>query len=369
MDEVMSGLNEKRTAIYEQHVEMGGKMVGFAGYKMPLNYKLGAIAEHKWVRNNCGLFDVSHMGQVFVTGSDVADLFSYVTPSDFHNLHDGEAKYTVLLNDRGGIIDDIIVTKFTDREFYVVLNAGRKVIDMDYMRAIVEQKKLDVNFNYLESRSLIAIQGPKSVEVVAELIGDKVHDFKYMNAYKVQTLQGLDVIISRTGYTGEQGFEVSVNEGVELWSLLTKNEFVEPIGLGARDSLRLEVGYPLYGNDLNEDISPVEAALSWVIRKENLNFVGAERILSDKEQGVKQRRVGVKLLGKGIMRAGAEVFAADQVTKIGTLSSGGFSPSLDMSIGQAYLLKAYAKKGSEIYVSIRGKLLPAEVSSFIFYKA
>jgi len=324
------------------------------------------LKEHEWVRGgNVGLFDVSHMGQVLLEGPEIVSFLEKITPSSFSNLPNGQAKYTVLTNEEGGIIDDLIISKLTDDKFFVVINAGCKEKDIAWMKQNLPE---EIKFNHLEDRSLIAIQGEKAEVVLNELVKDKnLADLPYMNIANFELKDFGEVYISRTGYTGEDGFEVSIkNDTAALfWQKLLENDAVTSIGLGARDSLRLEVGYPLYGHDLNDKTTPVESAISWVIGKEQKEFFGANAIWDHKNNGVSKRRMGVKLLGRGIAREGSPIEKDGK--EIGVLTSGGFSPNLKCSIGQAYIDTSF-KKGDKIDVVVRGRKIAAEIASFVFVK-
>lgn len=363
----------KKTALNQTHIDQSGQMVEFAGYNMPVQYQDGMLKEHEWVRSgNVGLFDVSHMGQIILEGPGLEEFFSYITPSSFLNAKDNGAKYTVLTNEKGGIIDDLIITKINDNKFFVVINAGCKEKDIAWIESKLPQ---NVTLTRLDDRSLIAVQGQKAEEILQKQIdGDDLANLPYMNIGFYQLKNGADIFISRTGYTGEDGFEVSIknDQAADFWLDLCKNEFVKPIGLGARDSLRLEMGYPLYGHDLDENTTPIEATLGWVVSKTNDKFIGSDIILEQKANqkngGISKKRVGIKLLEKGIAREGCDIFNQDG-QKIGTLTSGGFSPDLKVSIGQAYLDINYAKIDQEVLVAVRKKQLKAIVHSPTFVKA
>lgn len=358
----------KITALNQTHRDQGAKMVEFAGYDMPVQYSEGMLKEHEWVRGgNVGLFDVSHMGQVILEGQDVAQFLSYITPTSFVAIPNALAKYTVLTNENGGIIDDLIITRLEENKFFVVINAGCKEKDIAWIK---KNLPANIKFTALDTRSLIAVQGEKAQEILQNLIADKnLADLPYMNMGEFKLKSGQQVYISRTGYTGEDGFEVSIeNAGATaFWLKLCENDSVKPIGLGARDSLRLEMGYPLYGHDLDEEISPVEAALSWVISKEHTNFIGAKRVLDEKANGIKIKRVGVKLLDRGIAREGSEIRKDGK--KIGILTSGGFSPNLKVSIGQGYVEFASAKAEELVTVVVRDREIPAVICSPVFVAA
>jgi aminomethyltransferase len=359
----------KITALNQTHRSQNAKMVEFAGYDMPVQYADGMLKEHEWVRSgNVGLFDVSHMGQVILQGEGVAEFLSKITPTSFVNAPNALARYTILTNENGGIIDDLIITRLSEDKFFVVINAGCKEKDIAWIKKHLPS---NISFTHLEDRSLIAVQGEKAQEILQNLIADKnLADLPYMNMGEFKLKNGQEVYVSRTGYTGEDGFEVSIKNdaAADFWSNLCEDDSVQPIGLGARDSLRLEVGYPLYGHDLNDETTPIEAALSWVMTKEHSGFFGYDKIMEHKQNGVTRKRVGVKLIERGIAREGSEIVNKDG-DKIGELTSGGFSPNLKTSIGQGYVKIEYSKKGQEVFVMVRGRKIKAEIASPVFVAA
>lgn len=356
------------TALNQTHRDQGGKMVEFAGYEMPIQYSEGMLKEHEWTRSgNVGLFDVSHMGQYIMEGENVPEFLSDITPSNFIISKPSVAKYTVLTNPEGGIIDDLIITKINDNKFFIVLNAACKEKDESWIRKNLPE---NITFSEIPDRSLIAIQGGKAEASVEKLLDSAdLSELPYMNLGVFKLLNGTEIFVSRTGYTGEDGFEVSIpnTDANKFWLDLCEQEAVKPIGLGARDSLRLEMGYPLYGNDLDETTSPIDAGLGWVVSKSNPSFFGSDRILKEKAEGSSRKRIGVKLLDRGIAREGAEVRKDGQ--KIGVLSSGGFSPNLKVSIGQGYFDPNIVKIGDKISVVVRNKEIPAELTSVTFIEA
>ncbi|MES2677881.1 MAG: glycine cleavage system aminomethyltransferase GcvT [Pseudomonadota bacterium] len=358
----------KITALNQTHRNQGAKMVEFAGYDMPVQYSEGMLKEHEWVRSGAvGLFDVSHMGQVILEGQNVAEFLSHITPTSFVNIPNFLAKYTVLTNENGGIIDDLIITRLTENKFFVVINAGCKEKDIAWIK---QNLPANIRFTELAERSLIAVQGAQAETILQTLIADKnLADLPYMNMGEFKLKTGEEVYISRTGYTGEDGFEVSIEneKAASFWLKLCENNSVKPIGLGARDSLRLEMGYPLYGHDLDEETSPVEAALSWVITKEHSGFIGSARVLNEKANGIKRKRMGVKLLDRGIARENSEIRKDGK--KIGVLTSGGFSPNLKVSIGQGYIDSNFAKADELVTVVVRDREIPAIVCSPVFVAA
>lgn len=356
-----------KTALNQTHRNQGGKMVEFAGYDMPVQYPDGMLKEHEWVRGgNVGIFDVSHMGQFFMEGEGIAKFLSYITPTDFSLSTPAQAKYTVLTNEIGGIIDDLIITKITDNKFFIVLNAGCKEKDAAWIRKNLPEQ---LKFTELADRSLIAVQGEKAEEVLQKFIeGANLADLPYMHTKSYKFKNGEEVMIGRTGYTGEDGFEVSIkNSAVDkFWLDLSAMAEVKPIGLGARDSLRLEMGYPLYGHDLDDSTSPIEAGLGWVVSKSSVDFIGAKRILDEKANGVLRKRMGVKLLDRGIAREGTEIRKDGE--KIGVLSSGGFSPNLKVSIGQGYFNPS-VKVGDNVTAVVRDREIAAVIHSPTFVAA
>jgi len=358
----------KKTALNETHRSQGAKMVEFAGYDMPVQYPDGMLKEHEWTRSgNVGIFDVSHMGQFLMEGKDVAKFLSHITPTDFTLSTPALAKYTVLTNEQGGIVDDLIITKINDEKFFIVLNAGCKEKDEAWIR---KHLPAHLKFTALNDRSLIAIQGGKAEEVLNRFLASgNLADLPYMNLGTYKFKNGEEVFIGRTGYTGEDGFEVSIKDSAaaKFWLDLSAMSEVKPIGLGARDSLRLEMGYPLYGHDLDDTTSPIEAALGWVVSKTNTNFIGANRVLKEKAEGAKRKRIGVKLLDRGIAREGTEIRKDGK--KIGVLSSGGFSPNLKVSIGQGYFDPSVAKVGDQVSAVVRDREIPAVLTSPVFVEA
>ncbi|MFT4718673.1 MAG: aminomethyltransferase [Rickettsiales bacterium] len=358
----------KKTSLNQVHKDQKAKMVEFAGYEMPVEYSFGMLKEHEWVRgDNVGLFDVSHMGQITIEGPNSAEFLSKLTPSNFKIAKNNLAKYTVLTNEKGGIIDDLIITRIAEDKFFIVINAGCKEKDIAW---IAKNLPKELTLTKLGNRSLVAIQGLKAEEILQNFITKGcLSELPYMNLGEFTLKNGQNIFISRTGYTGEDGFEVSIEDSSasDFWLELCQNEFVRPIGLGARDSLRLEMGYPLYGHDLNEETSPVEAGLSWVVSKTNDSFFGSDRIIPEKANGAKIKRVGIKILEKGIAREGAKIERDGKI--IGKLTSGGFSPILKTSIGQTYLPSDIAINGDKLHVIVRNRKILAEICSPNFLPA
>lgn len=355
------------TALHKLHIELGAKMGPFAGYDMPLYYGEGVIKEHEWVRSSCGLFDVSHMGQAMIKGAEGSGsaraFIEKLTPSSFEKLGINRTKYTVLTNEQGGIIDDLMVTKTSEDSFHLVINAGCKDKDLAWIKTHLPA---DLELVYFDDWALLALQGPKSEVVMKEALGIDLSDVPYMGLW----YKDYSMFVSRLGYTGEDGFEIAVkNEEAEaLAKKLLAHPAVKPIGLAARDSLRLEMGYALYGHEINAETSPVEAALEWVMSKNASGYFGAERIQKEWAQGADKRLVGIKLIDKGVARENSEIQNA-QGKVIGVMTSGGYSPSLKESIGIGYVPTALAKPGEKIFINVRGRALAAEVAAMPFIPA
>jgi len=351
----------KTTPLHANHLALKAKMAEFAGYDMPIQYEAGVLTEHNWTREKCGIFDVSHMGQIWLEGSGAAALWEKLTPSAISKLAPTVAKYTVLTNAEGGIIDDLIITKLSDDKFFAVINAGCKDKDI----AWIQQNLPDgVTLTYHEDRALIAIQGPHAEKVLKDALGIDASALGYM-----RYMESGKYWVSRLGYTGEDGFEVSVpeKEALAVWERLLKHPEVKPVGLAARDSLRLEMGYPLYCHDINVDTSPVEADLIWIMGKERTGYVGEKHIKPHLENGPPRRRLGIKLTGKGIAREGAEIFTKSG-QKLGEITSGGFSPTLNEAIGQGYVDTKLGKIGDEVLVRVRGRDIEAVIAPLPFVK-
>jgi len=344
------------------HRARGGRMVPFAGYEMPVQYE-GIMAEHLWTRENAGLFDVSHMGQLLIHGSGADAALEKLLPADLQAAKDMTPKYSLLLDEDGGIVDDLMATRRGD-DFYVVVNGATKHGDIEYM----ESRLGSVVIDHMKEQALLALQGPRAVEVL-ETIVPGVSDFGFMQAGPFQW-QGHNLWVSRSGYTGEDGFEISVPaSAVEgLADAIAAHPAVKPIGLGARDSLRLEAGLPLYGHDLDRGITPVMAGLNFAInkrRRANGGFAGAMRILAELDSGPIQKRVGLLVEGRQPVREGAIVLDRE-ANDVGKVTSGGFSPSLQRPIAMAYVPAAMAEPGTQLKLSQRGKLFAATVTPMPF---
>ncbi len=351
----------KRTPLFNKHVSLGAKMVPFAGFEMPVQYS-GLTEEHFAVREKAGLFDVSHMGQFFIEGPGAKDLLQYVATNNADALKDGKAQYTCLTNENGGIVDDLIVYKMADEKYFVVVNASN--IDKDWNHISNHNTFGAIMTNASDEMSLLAIQGPKATEILQKLTPVQLQDLPYYH-FTIGEVAGVqDVIISNTGYTGSGGFEIYFkNEDAEkLWDELMSagEEFgMLPCGLGARDTLRLEKGFCLYGNDLDDNTTPLEAGLGW-ITKFDKDFVAKDILEKQKSEGVSKKLAGFEMQEKAIPRNGYPVVDAEGKT-IGKVTSGTMSPMKKTGIGLAYLDTDFTKVGTEIFIQIRNKNIPAQV--------
>lgn len=366
----------QRTPLYGRHVAAGAKMVPFAGYEMPVQYPMGVLKEHLWTREKAGLFDVSHMGQAYLVSADknhetVARFLEQLVPAALVELKSGQQRYTQLLNEDGGIIDDLMVTRSENEVrrgvLVLVVNAARKDVDFARIAALADATKsirLIPNRHY----ALLALQGPMAVDVLAGL-APAVADMDFMSARRVD-FNGIAAHVSRSGYTGEDGYEISVlaDDVGRMWDLLVSDERVAPIGLGARDSLRLEAGLCLYGHDIDETTSPVEAGLTWSIQKRRRvegGFPGAARVQRELSDGVQRVRVGIKPEGRAPAREGTEILSSSGDT-IGVVTSGGFGPSVNGPIAMGYVPPEHAVPGTGVQLLVRGKAMPAGVVKLPF---
>lgn len=351
-----------KTPLEMFHKEHGATMVEFAGYSMPLQYQLGIKGEHLHTRSKSGLFDVSHMGQIRLTGVNVLKDLESLVPSDLEGLEVGAMRYTVFTNESGGILDDLIVTR-GDGYALLVLNAASKAAGLELL-----QENLDCEIELMNDSALLALQGPASVKILNELVPG-VDKLFFLQSAEF-TFLGSPITVSRSGYTGEDGFEVSISTSDvrKFVEILLNDPDVGLVGLGARDALRLEAGLCLYGQDLSKEVTPVEASLSWVIskrRREEGNFPGFKIINEQLVNGIKKCRVGISPIGKAPARGGCEIFA-DGGRKIGSITSGGYSPTLERPIAMGYVEEAFSKIGTEVLLSVRGKYLPAKVADLPF---
>ncbi|WBA13380.1 glycine cleavage system aminomethyltransferase GcvT (plasmid) [Salinivibrio kushneri] len=367
MERIMAEL--LTTPLHRLHLDMGAKMVPFAGYDMPVQYPLGVRKEHLHCREHAGLFDVSHMGQIRLHGADAAKALEALVPVDVLDLPQGKQRYAVFTNEQGGILDDLMIANLGDHLFLVV-NAACKAQDIQHLR---DNLKGDVSVEVIEDRALLALQGPKAAQVLATF-NPKVNDMVFMDIQPVE-IDGIHCVVSRSGYTGEDGFEVSVpaEHAESLAKALLAYDEVEWIGLGARDSLRLECGLCLYGHDLDTTTTPVEATLIWAISKVRRadgeragGFPGEGKILEQiATKAVSRKRIGLVGQSKAPVREGSKLFDADD-NEIGVVTSGTFGPTKGMPVAMGYLPPAFITPGTEVYAEVRGKKLPMTVEKMPF---
>lgn len=356
------------TPLHALHVRLGAKMVPFAGYDMPVQYPMGVMGEHNHCRTQAGLFDVSHMGQVRVTGPNVAAMLETLMPVDVVGLAEGRQRYGLLTNDAGGIMDDLMFANRGDH-WFVVVNAACKEADIAHLRAGLTGCRVEEL-----DRALLALQGP-AAEAAMIAAGIDVSGMRFMDIADFDAFGGL--MISRSGYTGEDGFEISVSadQAVALAEALLAQDTVAPIGLGARDSLRLEAGLCLYGNDIDTETTPVEGALTWAMGKARRaggtregGFPGADKILDQITNGADRRRVGLSPEGRAPMRAGTPLHETEGGPQVGIITSGGFGPTVGAPVSMGYVPTALAQKDTQLYAALRGKFLPVKVASLPFTK-
>lgn len=358
----------KTIPLHDLHVQLGGKIVPFAGFNMPVRYS-SDLDEHHTVRNSVGVFDVSHMGEFKITGPKALDLIQRVSANDASVLQDGKIQYSYLPNEEGGVVDDLLVYKIRDEEYLLVVNASNIEKDWSWISKFNTEGATMENIS--EQTCLFAVQGPKAISTLQKLTDISLQDMSYYT-FEIANFAGYDnILLSATGYTGAGGFEVYVpSENAEpVWKAIFEAgaEYgIKPIGLGARDTLRLEMGYCLYGNDIDDTTSPLEAGLGWVT-KFTKNFTNSENLKKQKEIGINQKLCAFELIDRGIPRTHYEVCNAEGEV-IGQVTSGGQSPTLQKGIGMGYIPKSYSKPGTEIFVKVRERLLKAQVIKLPFIK-
>ncbi len=361
-----------QTPLYDLHLEHGARMVDFAGYAMPVQYQDGIIKEHLHTRANAGLFDVSHMGQLIISGTGVTQALEQLIPIELESLKDNHQRYGLLLSEHGTILDDLIVTRKTADSFFVVVNAACKENDIEHLRQHLPDV---IKIEYLQDQALLALQGPQAHTVLQDQLED-LESLTFMQGREC-TVFGLPCYVTRSGYTGEDGFEISVTaeHAAELAKHLLAHPEVKPVGLGARDSLRLEAGLCLYGHDMDTSKTPIEAGLLWSISKSRRpdnnkagGYPGADIIAGQIESGVDSKRVGLLIEGRAPAREGAEVIdpASDKV--IGVITSGSFSPCLEQPIAMGYIDQSFAKAGTVVEIAVRKKKIPAVIHQLPFVK-
>ena len=359
----------KRTALYNKHIDLGAKMVPFAGYEMPVQYT-GVKEEHLTVRSGVGMFDVSHMGEFYVKGDKALDLLQKVTTNDVSKLVPGKIQYSCLPNGKGGIVDDLLVYCISETEYLLVVNASNIEKDWNWIKS---NNTMGATMeNESDSISLFAVQGPNTNKALQSLTDVNLDEMSYYT-FNIGMFAGVeDVIISATGYTGSGGFEIYVKnkDAEKVWDAIMKageEQGLKPIGLAARDTLRLEMGFCLYGNDIDDTTSPIEAGLGW-ITKFTKDFIDKDLLLSQKENGTDRKLVAFNIIDRGIPRKDYRILDGEG-NEIGVVTSGTQSPSLDKAIGLGYVKSAFKAPGSEIFIEVRNKSLKAEVTKLPFYKA
>jgi aminomethyltransferase len=358
----------KEIALTNKHISLGAKMVPFAGYNMPVQY-VGINAEHATVRQGVGVFDVSHMGEFILKGENALDLIQRVTSNDASKLYDGKIQYSCLPNETGGIVDDLLVYRIDEKTYMLVVNASNIEKDWNWIQQY-NTNGVEMH-NISDKTSLLAVQGPKAAEALQSLTDVDLASMEYYTFVKGQFAGVDNVLISATGYTGAGGFEIYFDNdhADKIWDAIFEagaSLGIKPIGLGARDTLRLEMGFCLYGNDIDDTTSPIEAGLGW-ITKFTKAFTNSEALKAQKEAGVKSKLVGFEMIDRGIPRHDYEIVDAEG-NVIGRVTSGTQSPSLQKAIGMGYVTKEFSKEGTEVYISIRNNKLKAKVVKFPFYK-
>ncbi len=345
---------ELKTPLYDAHVKAKGKIVPFAGYLLPVQYEGGIIKEHMAVRTEAGLFDVSHMGEILCEGKDALANLQHLLTNDFEGMADGQARYSPMCNERGGVVDDLIVYKKSEDHYFIVVNAANK--DKDY-RWMAGHQFGDVTFTDVsEEYAQLALQGPKAMDILKKVTEEGNIPKKYYHAVFDASIAGVPCIISRTGYTGEDGAEIYLpgKDAEKIWDLLLENgeeEGLTPCGLGARDTLRMEAAMPLYGHEMDEETSPLETGLSFAVKMQKESFIGKDAI--EKQKDLKRKRVGVKVTGRGIIREHQDVYAGGKI--VGRTTSGTHCPYVGYPAAMALLDTAYAEIGTEIEVEVRGR--------------
>lgn len=357
----------RRTPLYNRQFELGGKFVDFHGWELPIQFS-SIIQEHQAVRTACGLFDVSHMGQLEVTGKDALRLMQTIQSNDAAKLAEGRALYAHLLNERGGVVDDVIFSRLGPDRYFIVVNAATAEKDFAWISG--HSKGLEVEVKDLSSDyAMLALQGPQAHKIIAEVCKD-ASALKRFGAIERMTY-GQKVVYTRTGYTGEDGFEITAPAeiAIRIWRTLNvsgSSHGLLPCGLGARDTLRLEAGYLLYGTDIDDDHTPLEAGCGWVVKFDKADFIGKKALAEQKREGLKRKLYGVRLTEKGVPRAGASVLIADRAA--GTLTSATYSPTLETGIGVGYLDRTDIDPGTPAAVEVRGRRFAAEIVPLPFYK-
>lgn len=359
----------KRTPLYEQHRALGARLVEFGGWEMPVQYN-SILEEHQAVRTRAGLFDVSHMGEFLVAGQEALSFLQWLVPNDVSRLTVQQALYTQLCQPDGNVIDDLIVYRLAEQRYLLVVNAANIVQDLAWVQEQAQHYAHVLVEDQSSETALLALQGPDALAVLQPLTPTNLQAIRYYHC-DTGPVSGVDCLISRTGYTGEDGFELycAATDVVSLWDALLvagKEKGLLPAGLGARDTLRLEAGYCLYGHELDEQTNPLEARLGWTVKFNAGDFIGRAALLRVKEQGPRKLLVGIELLERGVPRSGYALYADDR--QVGRLTSGAPGPTVGKNIGMGYVEPAYAVSGHQLYVDIRGKHVAARIVALPFYK-
>lgn len=360
----------RHTPLFHQHEKLGAKFVPFAGFEMPVQYE-GVVPEHHATRQAAGIFDVSHMGEVFVVGPEAEQALDYLTCNDVSKLLDGKAHYSALINEAGGVIDDIIIYRFNKERFLVCVNASNATKDFEWMSS---QNKFNAEVTDRSNDfGQIALQGPRALEIYAKLCGQQsIFELPYFH-FREDRLLNCSVIVARTGYTGEDGLELFIPAGstAEIWDALMKAGAaagLKACGLGARDSLRLEACYPLHGHEMADDISAIESGLGWIVKQNKASdFIGRQPLTVQKQQGAPRRLCGFFVTGKGIVRHGDQIFSSSG-EMIGVVTSGTKTPTVDRALGLALLKSEYVEIGREFETEVRGRRVTCEIVKTPFYK-
>lgn len=361
--------SSKKTALYEIHLKHGGKIVNYAGWSLPVQYE-GIIPEHNAVRTKAGIFDVSHMGEIEVKGKDAFKYVQNLVTNDISTLNDNQVIYSFMCYPDGGVVDDLLIYKFSNEHYYLVVNAAN--VDKDYQWMLDNKAEFDVDIlNVSDQISEVALQGPKAQEILQKLTDTDLSQIKFFYCNRDVNIAGVKCLVSRTGYTGEDGFEIytSNDQISKVWNEIInvgKGLGLKPAGLGARDTLRFEATLPLYGHEISKDITPLEAGLGYFVKLNKENFIGKDALVKQKEEGLQRKLVGFEMKGRGIPREFYDVFVEGK--KIGFVTTGYFSPTLKKNIGLALIESKYAKLGNEIEIMIRKKPVKAEIIDKRFYK-
>ncbi len=358
---------ELKTALYDTHVKYGGRMVPFAGYLLPVQYETGVIAEHLAVRNSCGMFDVSHMGEILCEGEGALENLNYLLTNDFTDMADGQARYSPMCNENGGVVDDLIVYKIRDCCYFIVVNAANK--DKDFLWMKEHQLPGAVFTDISPSIGQIALQGPKAKEILQKITEESMIPLRYYTCLADCEAAGIRCLISKTGYTGEDGYELymAAEKAADMWEALMeagKEDGLIPCGLGARDTLRLEAGMPLYGHEMDDNVTPLETGLSFAVKMKKPDFIGKKALEEKGEPAI--TRIGLKVTGRGIIREQAKLYIGDE--EIGITTSGTHVPFLGYPVAMALVNKEHSLPGTAVEAEVRGRRVAAEIVPLPFYK-